>query len=192
MKKVKHIALLVFTTIFALSTLNAQQAKINNSASNLKVIGTSNIHDWDMTAENVSGEIAFEKENNALTAISRLTLDVKVEGLKSGKRGLDGNAYKALDSKKYPEVKYAITKVNSITPKGNNTFTVATTGKLTIMSTTKEVPMEVNVTLKGNQVEVAGKYTLNMTHYGVEPPTALLGTVKTAEDVTIEFQLLYN
>jgi|SRR5690554_3103702 len=192
MKKVKHIALLVFATIFAISTLNAQQAKINNSASNLKVIGTSNIHDWDMTAEQVSGEIAFEKENNALTAISKLTLEVKVEGLKSGKKGLDGNAYKALDSKKYPEVKYAISKVNSITSKGNNTFAVATTGKLTIMKTTKEVPMEVQVTLKGNQVEVAGKYTLNMTHYGVEPPTALLGTVKTAEDVTIEFQLLYN
>ena len=192
MKKVKHITLLVFATIFAISTLNAQQAKINNSASNLKVIGTSNIHDWDMTAEQVSGEIAFEKENNALTAISKLTLEVKVEGLKSGKKGLDGNAYKALDSKKYPEVKYAISKVNSITSKGNNTFAVATTGKLTIMKTTKEVPMEVQVTLKGNQVEVAGKYTLNMTHYGVEPPTALLGTVKTAEDVTIEFQLLYN
>ncbi|HZH70445.1 MAG TPA: YceI family protein [Flavobacteriaceae bacterium] len=192
MKNLKTILLFFVITLSAHQFANAQQAKLNNAATNLKVIGTSNLHDWDMTAENVSGEIAFEKENNALTAISKLTLEVKVEGLKSGRRGLDGNAYKALDSKKYPEVKYSITKVNSITSRGNNTFAVATTGQLTIMNTTKEVPIEVNVTLKGNQVEVAGKYTLNMTHFGVEPPTALLGTVRTAEEVTIEFQLLYN
>jgi polyisoprenoid-binding protein YceI len=192
MKNIKHILLLFVATLFMHQFVNAQQAKLNNNASNLKVIGTSNIHDWDMTAENVSGEVSFEKENNALTAISKLTLEVKVEGLKSGKRGLDGNAYKALDSKKYPEIKYALTKVDKITSTGNNTFTVATTGRLTIMSTTKEVPVEVKVTFKGSQMEVTGKYTLNMTHYGVEPPTALLGTVKTAEEVTIEFQLLYN
>jgi len=31
-----------------------------------------------------------------------------------------------------------------------------------------------------------------MTHYGVEPPTALMGTIKTGEEVTINFNFQVN
>ena len=43
--------------------------------------------------------------------------------------------------------------------------------------------------LADGQYQVSGAYPMKMTDFGIEPPTALLGTMTTGDDVTINFNL---
>ena len=38
-------------------------------------------------------------------------------------------------------------------------------------------------------MSIVGEKSIKMTSYGVEPPTALLGTIKTGDDLTIKFNI---
>jgi hypothetical protein len=38
----------------------------------------------------------------------------------------------------------------------------------------------------------SGKQKIDMTLYGVEPPKALMGTIKTGKDVVVDFKVTYN
>ncbi len=191
MKTLKNLAI-IFLAVFITQQINAQTAKVNSASSNMTVFGTSNIHDWDMKAEKMSGDATFTIEDDKLSAIDKLTYSVEVESLKSGKSGMDKNAYNALDTKKHKTINYKLTKVNKIIDKGSNNYTLETTGNLSIAGQTKQVPITFNVKLNGNKLTFAGKVKINMTHYNVEPPKALMGTVKTGEDITLDFEVLYN
>ncbi|GGD91598.1 YceI family protein [Planktosalinus lacus] len=191
MKTLKNLAI-IFLAVFITQQINAQTAKVNSASSNMTVFGTSNIHDWDMKAEKMSGDATFTIEDDKLSAIDKLTYSVEVESLKSGKSGMDKNAYNALDTKKHKTINYKLTKVNKIIDKGSNNYTLETTGNLSIAGQTKQVPITFNVKVNGNKLTFAGKVKINMTHYNVEPPKALMGTVKTGEDITLDFEVLYN
>ncbi len=170
----------------------AQEAKVNNAASKLTIFGTSNIHDWDMKAEKLSGTAVFKMEDGKLTGVEKLNLVVDAESLKSGKSGMDKNAYAALNTKSHKTINYTLTRVNKVTDTGNNTYTIETTGNLRIAGETKQVPITFTARTTGNSVTLAGKVPLNMTHYKVDPPRALMGTVRTGEELTIDFEVIYN
>lgn len=191
MKTLRNLALL-FIAVFSLQQIQAQEVKVNNASSKLTLFGTSNLHDWDMKAERMSGTATFKMEAGKLTGIDRLNFAVDVESLKSGKSGLDRNAYSALNSSSHKTINYTLTRVNKVTETGNNTYTIETTGNLRIAGETKQVPITFTARTSGNSVTLSGKVPLNMTHYKVDPPRALMGTVRTAEDVTIDFEVIYN
>lgn len=191
MKTLKNLVLLLIA-VFSLQQIQAQELKVNNANSKLTIIGTSNLHDWDMKAERMSGTAAFKMEDGKLTGIDRLTFAVDVESLKSGKNGLDRNAYAALNSGSHKTINYTLSRVNRVTETGNNTYTVETSGNLRIAGETKQVSITFAARTSGNNVTLSGKTPINMTHYKVDPPRALMGTVRTAEDVTIDFEVVYN
>jgi polyisoprenoid-binding protein YceI len=43
---------------------------------------------------------------------------------------------------------------------------------------------------KANSMTVSGDYTLKMTDYGIQPPKAMWGTIKTGDEVTIKFEIV--
>lgn len=169
-------------------TAKAQTYMLVESNSSVIVEGTSTLHDWEEKAEKLSGTAQMVVEGNKLVEIKQLTFIVDVEGLKSEHSGMDNNTYKALDSKTYPNITYKLTKINSTKP-GKNGIVLSTTGKLTIKETTKTINMDVDV-MEGSVV-FAGETTFNMSDYGVEPPTALMGTIKTGDEITIKFKVKY-
>jgi polyisoprenoid-binding protein YceI len=170
----------------------SQEAKVNNTNSKLTIFGTSNLHDWDMKAERLSGVATFKMEAGKLTGVDKLNLVVDSESLKSGKSGMDKNAYAALNTKSHKTINYTLTRVNKVIDTGNNTYTIETTGNLRIAGETKQVPVAFTAKVSGNTVTLSGKVNLNMTHYKIDPPRALMGTVRTGEEVTIDFEVLYN
>ena len=47
------------------------------------------------------------------------------------------------------------------------------------------------IDLKDQIINIKGEKTLKMSDFDVKPPTALLGTLKTGNDITIKFNLNY-
>uniref|UniRef100_UPI0040488B2A YceI family protein n=2 Tax=Flavobacterium TaxID=237 RepID=UPI0040488B2A len=111
---------------------------------------------------------------------------------KSGKNGMDNNTFKALNSKTYKTINFKLVSVSKITKTTDGNFTVETQGDLSIAGVTKRINQTFSVKVLGKKAVFSGKTKIDMTLYGVKPPTALMGTIKTGKDVTIDFKVTYN
>lgn len=178
--------------IFSANTITAQSYNLNSGASNLKVEGTSNIHDWEMTAKDFQGTMKVEMEDGQLVKIDQLDFTVVAESLKSGKGGMDKNAYKALNTDDHKKITYKLEKVNNIDCTSSSSCKVTTSGYLTIAGTKKMVDLTFDAKVTGNQITLSGNKKINMTEYKVDPPTAMFGTITTGEEVNIKFQAAYS
>ena len=187
---IKSIFLLILT-FYNFNIALAQDYKVALADSKLIVLGTSNLHDWEIDAKSMSGKSNLSLEAGELKAIKSLDFSVEVEQLKSGKKGMDNNTYKALNSAMYKNITYKLTNVSKISKSSDN-YTVETIGDLTICGVTKKINQSFQVKIIGKKAIFNGKTKIDMTTYGVKPPTALLGTIKTGKDVTVNFNIAYN
>lgn len=170
----------------------AQTFSVNNSASNLKIEGTSNIHDWDMVAKNQQGKLVGELENGQLVKISQLEFTVKAENLESGKSGMDKNAYKALNTDKHPNITYKLNKVNNIDCTSPSNCKITANGSLTINGVTRPIDLIFDAKISGDKITLSGSKPLKMTDFKVDPPKAMFGTITTGDQITVKFETVFN
>ncbi|PTB96521.1 YceI family protein [Marivirga lumbricoides] len=184
----KKLILIVF--IFTLHFANAQQFKLNEGQTQLTVEGTSSLHDWTIEAEEFQGNAEIVLEGNQVGEIKSLTFKVLVKGLKSGKSAMDDNTYEALEAKSHPYITYQFKSIES-KKKAGDKLVLTTKGNLTIAGETKVVNMTVTTDVSRG-VEFDGSVSFNMTDFKVDPPTAVFGTIKTGNKVTINFKANYS
>lgn len=181
----KGILLLIF---IATSTFGfAQKTLTLDAKPQLKISGTSSLHDWDMVSETATGKLLAVVEGNKLTIISSLVVEMPAESIKSGKGGMDKNAYKALKTNQFKTVRFDL---KSATKNADGTWNF--TGTFTIAGVTKSVSLKIKETTTGSQSVFEGSYSFKLTDYKITPPTALMGTVKTGDDVKISFILKFK
>jgi polyisoprenoid-binding protein YceI len=174
MKNLITMTLAIGTLCFA-QLSNAQ--KLSAQSSNIKIDGTSTLHAWDMTSKQsvFSGTLAGSN-------ITNVRFVMKATSLKSNESGLDKNAYKALNTEKYPDIVFT---ASSIPTSGTATIS----GNLTITNATKEVKIPVTVTKNGDSYNIKGSTKIKMTTFGVTPPKLMMGTIKTGDDLTITINI---
>ncbi len=187
--KLTIILSLVFLLSVPLKSFS-QQYQLNNPSSDLKIYGTSSLHDWHEEVEEQKGSISIDNSNEL--KINALKLEVISESLKSGKRGMDKNTYKALKTDTYKTITYQLTEVKSITKTSNQNYKVEAYGNLTITGVTKKVQLNFELVLTDKNINLKGEKTFKMTDFNIDPPTALLGTITTGDEVTIKFNTVFN
>lgn len=187
--KIWFLLLMVIAPIY---TVFGQDSKVVLAESKLVVDGTSNVHDWTIEAKAMSGKASVTLDAGDLKAIKSLDFSVEVEQLKSGKSGMDKNTFKALKSTSHKNITFKLVKVIKITTISDNNYTIETQGDLTIAGVTKRINQSFTTKLIGKKMVFTGKQKIDMTVYGVEPPKALMGTIKTGKDVTVDFKVTYN
>ena len=185
---VRLMMLTLFSVLIGNLSVQAQNYQATASNSTISVDGTSNIHDWDMKAEKFTAK-ANIVENADMPEIKALSLDLEAESLKSGKSGMDKNTYKALGTNKNKNIKFTYTKTNSLKKTAENTYSVVVQGMLEIAGVKKSTDLSFELVKKNGVYVLKGSKPINMPEYKVDPPTAMLGTIKTGEDVTINYNL---
>jgi len=179
----------LFLTLFSFE-LVAQEFNLNNETSQLSVSGTSSLHDWHVDAEKQKGSIVLDLANEL--AIKKLYVEITAESLKSGKKGMDKNTYKALNTSQHKSITYQMLEVKQITKQGETKYAVKTVGNLSVAGTTKKVTLDFELQLTANKVTLKGEKSFKMTEFGIEPPKALLGTITTGDEITIKFNTTLN
>jgi polyisoprenoid-binding protein YceI len=188
MKKLRNapILFLLGLLLLAASTGNAQTKYVLASSPTLTVAGGSSLHDWHMTTQTAKGEGMFVVEGGQFKSAQSLSLSFEAQSLKSGTGGLDKNAYKALKTDKHKEIRFVLKELTG----SGTSFTAK--GDLTIAGSTKPVSFPVKVTATGGKFLFEGSLKTQLTTFSIDPPTALMGTVKTHDPVTLSFKTAFQ
>ena len=152
----------------------------------LKITGTSTIHDWEMVSSTAKGEGQFSINAGKVSAAKNVSIVMPAESIKSGKSGMDKNAYSAMKSKEFKDVKFTL---KAFCPKGNG---FEATGDFIIAGVTNTVKFPVTINQTSSNINVKGFYPFKLTDFKIDPPTALLGTVKTGDEVSIHFNVTFQ
>lgn len=158
----------------------------------VKVLGTSNLHDWTMEDKDVtcSARFRYAAGKTVPTSLATFAFSFPVHSLTSGKSGMDSKAYDALKAKKGGTIDFTAT-ASTITPGTDAAFQVKSEGNLTIAGVTKAVVINAACTVKSDgTVSCTGSNTLLMTDYQIKPPTYMLGALKTGNKLTINFTMV--
>lgn len=176
---------ILFIGIMAIQTAIFKQ---NIKGAELVIHGSSNAHDWITTAEDIRITGQFTGQGGNLTPIENLQIKVPVKQIKSEKgKTMDNKTHEALLDDKYPYITFNVTKV---TITGND---ITAVGPLTIAGNTQQATVKARWKKTGqNEVEIVGSYDTKMKTFGISPPTALLGTIKTTDPVTLKFSFKTN
>lgn len=189
----KYLITPLLVSIWLLGAAFAQTAAVSTykvgKTTEVKIEGTSSLHDWHSLVEEVSGKADVAVNGTELVSVNSMSLKFKVESIKSGKGAMDNNIYEALNSDAHPYISYQLTKVNSM-EKVQGEYVLNTTGKLTIAGATQTINMKVTGKMQSNgSLMFSGSKSLKMTDYKVDPPTAVFGTIKTGDEITISFSM---
>ncbi len=158
----------------------------------VSIHGTSNLHDWDETVQTVTGDGVIDWNTDGSFNLGAMSIKMGVHSIKSTEGSImNNNTYKALKADDHPEITFVLAApVKSIPASGHS---IAAKVDLSIAGVTKTVNMEVKATAQGHgSVEFEGSQAIKMTDYGINPPRALLGTLKTGDEITIHFKTIFT
>ena len=192
-KQIGLFVTLLTVTLFGLNINGNAQTTLKPQTVKIKLLGTSNVHDWDMNASAANSEAVFTLgANDKLTAINSLSFTLPAKNLKSEHKAMDNNTYKALNTDKNPNITFVLTSAK-VTPASGNNYDVAGHGRLTVAGTTREVNLTATTTYNpaDKSFTVSGSKKMKMTDFKIQPVTALFGTIKTGDDITINYNIKY-
>ena len=110
--------------------------------------------------------------------------------LKSGRRGLDRQMHASLLADEHPDITFSLVETN-VQAVEEETIVLLMTGTLTVagVAQTKEFEVLVDHDEAGN-VRLSGSKEMKMTDFEIEPPRAMLGAIRSADEVTVSFNFV--
>lgn len=181
----KIFILLAFTlTTVAFTQRSVAQTYKIIPGSEMKVAGTSNIHDWTMQTSSISGDAQIVLAGKDLTDVKTLNFNTAVKNLKGKEDLLNTRAHKAMKADKFPAIAF---KLNSASVSGD---VVKGTGALTIAGVTKEITVQGKAIENADgSISISGARKIKMSEYGIQPPTFMLGALKVADEINVIYNL---
>ena len=190
MTKPLSILTLTCTALLTLAPIvAAQETPLSLASARVSIAGTSNIHEYTASTTDVRvTKIALAGGVAGLTAIvnpgavEAFEIAVRAKSLTSPKDGLDKNMHKALKVTEHPDIVFRLTKL------GGTAGALKAIGMLKIAGVEREVAFDLKTVAAGTTLTVTGEVPLLMTDYGITPPKAMLGMLKTDPKVTVKFE----
>ena len=124
--------------------------------------------------------------------IESLTFRMKKTSLKSNQSGLDRRAYDALKANKHPEIIFKMNGNSTIQENGDN-YKLSLNGDLVVAGISRQVNITATC-LNGDDKKLvcSGTEKLKMSDFQIDPPVMMLGALKTADEITINYSIVYT
>lgn len=185
----KAIITLISTLLFTLPISNSTASySIEVGQSKLTVSGTSSLHPWKIELQEMNCNADIDVNENQVV-FNGLTFEAKAESLKSehGKM-MDKKTYNALKSDDYPMIVYTLKEAKTVTIT-NGSFEDVLKGELYMAGFRKIIDLKISGSIENGLLSLNGEKSLLMTDFKMDPPTALMGTIKTGNEVVIHYAI---
>ena len=183
-----YMGLFMGIMFFTANVGNAQSFDITPQNSTVSILGTSNVHDWEMKATKINSELTLSSSKQIIS----LVVKIPVISIKSGKGIMDNKTYDAFDSKKNPNIVFQLIEVSAIKLTDKDTE-ITLTGNLSMAGETRKISFKtIGKITKTGDYQLKGSVPLKMTDFKMKPPTAMLGAMKTGDAVSVKFDVSYK
>jgi polyisoprenoid-binding protein YceI len=195
------MVLTAMTLVIGASAAAAQGLQMTlKPDSKLNLSGSSNVHDWSCKSAAFVAKVEVDAGfvthpfTQLAKPISTVSVTIPVKTLKCGHTKMDNNMYEALNEKQYPDIQYTLTSYTiDMSTATAETFVANTVGDLTVSGKTIKVEIPIKTTRQlGGTARGEGTVNLKMTDFGIKPPVALLGTLRTKDAISISFDVLMD
>jgi polyisoprenoid-binding protein YceI len=157
----------------------------------ITIAGTTNVHDYSASTHTIRvtrAEVpATWDAALAPGGIGAFEIAVPAGSLKSPKGDLDKNMYKALKVDQFPDIAFRLTRLE---PSASGVLQA--TGTLRITGVERQVTFDVQAIRGADALTISGQVALLMTDYGITPPKAMLGMLKTNPKVVVTFETVLS
>ena len=161
----------------------------------LTIAGTSNIHAYAasttairLTRVQLGAIPAGDLLENALKpgVVEAFEVAIAAKSLASEKDGLDKNMHNALKAAEHPDITFKLLRFENKPAPGTGLRAI---GVLRVAGVDRQVAIDITSERKDAALIVKGTLALLMTDFGIAPPKAMMGMLKTDPKVTITFEV---
>ena len=163
--------------------------------STITLDGTSNVVDFtcECTSSLGSGQFSMLPQGTGFS-FTNSAMEVPVKALDCGNRTMNRDMYEALKSDQYPILTVRLLNVKSVADEAfaqcDEWEHFQVTMRLTIAGVSRNVQMQIKGAHLGyNLYRFTGSQPIYMTDYCIDPPRALLGTIRVDNCITIKMDL---
>lgn len=189
-------SLLALSVCLLAGATSAEQPLGINSA-RITIAGTSNVHPY--TASTTTMRVVRAALQNAQPGaefwdsvlkpgvVVEFEIAIPAATLSSAKDGLDKNMHKALKVREHTDIAFRLLRFEATNTAGG----ARAIGVLRIAGVEREVAFDLKAQRQGSALAVQGEVDLLMTDYGITPPKAMLGMLKTDPKVKVTFEAVF-
>jgi hypothetical protein len=181
---------LAIATCATFGMVATAQTPLAIDSARITISGTSNVHPYTASttavrvtrAEIMNAVAGPEFWSHALKPGAGQVVEITVLAatLTSPKDGLDKNMHKALKVQEHPDITFRLLRFEA-----GAVGTVKAIGTLRIAGVEREIALDLKTQRKDSTLTVTGEIPILMTDYGIVPPKAMLGMLKTDPKVTV-------
>jgi polyisoprenoid-binding protein YceI len=174
-----------------------QGAPLAMDTARVTIAGTSNVHEyaaWTDTVRVTRVKLAAATSPDSFWddivkagALEAFDVAIPAATLTSPRNGLDKNMHKALNVDAHRDITFRLTRLER-----RAGGALAAIGVLRIAGVERDVTLALKTERRDAALAVKGELALLMTDYGIKPPTAMLGMLKTDPKVTVTFEAVLS
>jgi polyisoprenoid-binding protein YceI len=186
---------IAITMYAAGGALAGAQTPLTIDSARITISGTSNIHAYTASTTTVRvtrAQFAGPLEGSDLWAsalkpggMEAFEITIPASTLTSPREGLDKNMHKALQVTAHPDIVFRLLRLE---PGTGTPAALRAIGVLRVAGVEREVTLDITTERKGSTLSVQGRVQFLMTDFGIKPPVAMLGMLKTDPKVTVSFE----
>jgi hypothetical protein len=147
------------------------------------VEGTSTVRGFKCNASEITSALVTSGTPEIASLVDAAEVTIPVAKLDCGNNTMNEHMRKALKSPQNPSIEFKLTSYKV----AGSTATLL--GTLAMAGVTKDIEIPGTVQQEGSLVRVKASKQINMTQWGVKPPSLMMGTMKVKENVTVGFDV---
>lgn len=164
-----------------------QQTYIYHSGE-IEVSGYTNNYNWKMKTDSAECKAQITLINRTLKVINGLSFSVPVKNLTSPNTYMDRIAHRTLKSYPFEKIYFKYVKSEILPWDDKDQYLVKAIGNLTIAGITQAISMDLIATvISDGIITFAGSHQLKLSTFQVVPKKSLMGTLRTSDDVLVNF-----
>lgn len=193
-------SILLFPSLISLWGMMAFQSQPGPSflidpASRLEIHGSSNVNEFICTCRQTFVRLPFQiigghQPGRNIWLFQNTQLRLQTQLFDCGNKVMNKDFYNALKSKTHPTMWIELETIDEVRPISTSWTTFITQTRIIIAGARRSVPIQARVRrLSNNQIQILAEKALKMSDFGITPPTALMGMIKTNDEITIKLDL---
>lgn len=155
--------------------------------SKLKLNGDSTLRKYSSATSVLEMRGTGKAVPNAILPFTpaEVSMRLQVKDMKSGDETLDDHMYEAMKTEKFQTIEMKLDKFEL-----NSLESATAAGSLTVAGVSKPIELKLKISIEGEKIRIRGTKNLLMTDFGIEPPKMMMGTLKTKNEIEIDFDVI--